>query len=236
MSDEISKTHSVIANNLDSIRYKIAAAEQAYKTQTGLDGPITLVAVSKRQPDDRIDAALAAGQSVFGENRVQEAQGRWMPRRDRHADLTLHLIGPLQTNKVADAVALFDVIEVVDRPKLAKALGNEMIRQNRQLECYIQVNTGKEAQKSGIAPEDADNFIAYCRDEARLNITGLMCIPPVDEEAAMHFALLQTIAKRNDLSILSMGMSDDFEEAIAFGATAVRLGSAVFGARDSMGF
>ena len=236
MSDEISKTHSVIANNLDSIRYKIAAAEQAYKTQTGLDRPITLVAVSKRQPDDRIDAALAAGQSVFGENRVQEAQGRWMPRSDRHADLTLHLIGPLQTNKVADAVALFDVIEVVDRPKLAKALGNEMIRQNRQLECYIQVNTGKEAQKSGIAPEDADNFIAYCRDEARLNITGLMCIPPVDEEAAMHFALLQTIAKRNDLSILSMGMSDDFEEAIAFGATAVRLGSAVFGARDSMGF
>ena len=236
MSDEISKTHSVIANNLDSIRYKIAAAEQAYKIQTGLDRPITLVAVSKRQSDDRIDAALAAGQSVFGENRVQEAQGRWMPRRDRHADLTLHLIGPLQTNKVADAVALFDVIEVVDRPKLAKALGNEMIRQNRQLECYIQVNTGKEAQKSGIAPEDADDFIAYCRDEARLNITGLMCIPPVDEEAAMHFALLQTIAKRNDLSILSMGMSDDFEEAIAFGATAVRLGSAVFGARDSMGF
>lgn len=236
MSDEISKTHSVIANNLDSIRYKIAAAEQAYKIQTGLDRPITLVAVSKRQPDDRIDAALAAGQSVFGENRVQEAQGRWMPRRDRHADLTLHLIGPLQTNKAADAVALFDVIEVVDRPKLAKALANEMIRQNRQLECYIQVNTGKEAQKSGIAPEDADDFIAYCRDEARLNITGLMCIPPVDEEAAMHFALLQTIAKRNDLSILSMGMSDDFEEAIAFGATAVRLGSAVFGARDSMGF
>ena len=236
MSDEISKTHSVIANNLDSIRYKIAAAEQAYKTQTGLDRPITLVAVSKRQSDDRIDAALAAGQNVFGENRVQEAQGRWMPRRDRHADLTLHLIGPLQTNKVADAVALFDVIEVVDRPKLAKALGNEMIRQNRQLECYIQVNTGKEAQKSGIAPEDADDFIAYCRDEVRLNITGLMCIPPVDEEAAMHFALLQTIAKRNDLSILSMGMSDDFEEAIAFGATAVRLGSAVFGARDSMGF
>ena len=233
MSDEISKTHSVIANNLDSIRYKIAAAEQAYKTQTGLDRPITLVAVSKRQSDDRIDAALAAGQNVFGENRVQEAQGRWMPRSDRHADLTLHLIGPLQTNKVADAVALFDVIEVVDRPKLAKALGNEMIRQNRQLECYIQVNTGKEAQKSGIAPEDADDFIAYCRDEARLNITGLMCIPPVDEEAAMHFALLQTIAKRNDLSILSMGMSDDFEEAIAFGATAVRLGSAVFGARDS---
>ena len=168
MSDEISKTHSVIADNLAAIHDKIAAAEAAYKTQTGLDRPVTLVAVSKRQPDDRIDAALVAGQRVFGENRVQEAQGRWVPRRDRHADLTLHLIGPLQTNKAADAVALFDVIEVVDRPKLAKALGDEMIRQNRQLECYIQVNTGKEAQKSGIAPEDADDFIAYCRDEAGL--------------------------------------------------------------------
>ena len=233
MSDEISKTHPVIANNLATIRDKIAAAQQTYKMQTGLDRPITLVAVSKRQPDERIDAALAVGQNVFGENRVQEAQGRWMPRRDRHADLTLHLIGPLQTNKAADAVALFDVIEVVDRPKLAKALGDEMIRQNRQLECYIQVNTGKEVQKSGIAPEMVDDFIAYCREEARLNITGLMCIPPVDEEAAMHFALLQTIAKRNDLSILSMGMSDDFEEAIAFGATAVRIGSAIFGARNS---
>ena len=233
MSDEIPKTHPVIANNLATTRDKIAAAEQNYKIQTGLDQPVTLVAVSKRQPDDRINAGLAAGQRVFGENRVQEARGRWLPRRARYADLILHLIGPLQTNKVVEAVALFDVIEVVDRPKLAKVLGNELIRQNRQLECYVQVNTGKEAQKSGIAPEDADDFIAFCRDEAGLNITGLMCIPPVDEEAAMHFALLQTIAKRNHLSILSMGMSDDFEEAIAFGATAVRIGSAIFGARDS---
>ena len=233
MSDEISKTHPVVASNLATIRNKIAAAEQTYKMQTRLYRPVTLVAVSKRQPDDRINAGLAAGQRVFGENRVQEARGRWVPRRAQYADLILHLIGPLQTNKVAEAVALFDVIEVVDRPNLAKALGNEMIRQNRQLECYVQVNTGKETQKSGIVPEDADDFIAFCRDEAGLNITGLMCIPPVDEEAAMHFALLQTIAKRNDLSILSMGMSDDFEEAIAFGATAVRLGSAVFGARDS---
>ena len=192
MPDDISKTHSVIADNLDSIRNKIAAAEQAYKTQTGLDRAITLVAVSKRQPDERIDAALAVGQNVFGENRVQEAQGRWMPRRDRHADLTLHLIGPLQTNKAADAVALFDVIEVVDRPKLAKALGDEMIRQNRKLECYIQVNTGKEVQKSGIAPETADDFIAYCREEARLNITGLMCIPPVDEAVSYTHLTLPT--------------------------------------------
>jgi len=233
MSEEILNSHSIIADNLSAIHKKINSAEGNYKTQTGLHRPVTLVAVSKRQPDNRIDAALVAGQRVFGENRVQEAQGRWVPRRDRHADLTLHLIGPLQTNKAADAVALFDVIEVVDRPKLAKALGDEMIRQNRLLDCYIQVNSGKEAQKSGIAPEDADDFIAFCRDEAGLNITGLMCIPPIYEEVAMHFALLQTIAKRNQLSILSMGMSDDFEEAIAFGANVVRIGSAIFGERDS---
>ena len=230
MSDQ---TQTLVEENLGNIKAKINAAAQAYRVKTGIINPVTLVAVSKRQPDARIEAALAAGQRVYGENRVQEAQTRWVHRRNHHNDLHLHLIGPLQTNKAGDAVALFDVIEVVDRPKLAKALGDEMIRQNRQLECYIQVNTGKEAQKSGIAPEDADNFVAYCRDVAGLNITGLMCIPPIDEEAAMHFALLQTIAKRNHLSILSMGMSDDFEEAIAFGATAVRIGSAIFGARDS---
>jgi len=232
MSYEISKTHSVIADNLAATHDKIAAAEGVYKTQTGLDRPVTLVAVSKRQPDNRIEATLAAGQRVYGENRVQEAQKRWANRRNHYKDLRLHLIGPLQTNKAGDAVALFDVIEVIDRPKLAKALGDEMIRQNRQLECYIQVNTGEEAQKSGIAPDDADDFIAYCRDEVGLNVTGLMCIPPVDEEAAMHFALLNIIAKRNGLAKLSMGMSDDFEEAIAFGASAVRVGSAIFGARD----
>ena len=227
------QTQTSVKENIGNIQAKINAAEQAYRLKTGIFNPVSLVAVSKRQPDTRIEAALAAGQRVYGENRVQEAQTRWAHRRYHHDDLSLHLIGPLQTNKAADAVALFDVIEVVDRPKLAKVLGDEMIRQNRQLECYIQVNTGEEAQKSGIAPEDADDFIAYCRDGAGLNITGLMCIPPVDEEAAMHFALLQTIAKRNHLSILSMGMSDDFEEAIAFGATAVRIGSAIFGARDS---
>ena len=224
---------NLISGNLAMIWARIDLAQNLRSQQGRSNDLVSLVAVSKRQPDERIDAALAAGQRVFGENRVQEAQDRWVPRRNQHTDLKLHLIGPLQTNKAADAVAIFDVIEVVDRPKLAKVLGNEMIRQNRQLECYIQVNTGKEVQKSGIAPEDADDFIAYCCDEAGLNITGLMCIPPIDEEAAMHFALLQTIAKRNHLSILSMGMSDDFEEAIAFGATAVRIGSAIFGARDS---
>ena len=230
MSDQIFLS---IAENIADIQDRIKLAQQAYKAKTSIAKQAKLVAVSKRQPDVRIEAALAAGQRVYGENRVQEAQARWAHRRDQYNDLRLHLIGPLQTNKASDAVALFDVIEVVDRPKLAKSLGEEIIRQNRQLDCYIQVNTGKEAQKSGIAPEDVDDFISYCRDEAGLNITGLMCIPPIDEEAAMHFALLQTIAKRSHLSVLSMGMSNDFEEAIAFGATAVRIGSAIFGARDS---
>lgn len=224
---------SLIATNITHIQAKITLARKSYDAKTGISKPVSLVAVSKRQPDQLIEAALSAGQRVFGENRVQEAQARWSHRREHYKDLNLHLIGPLQTNKASDAVALFDVIEVVDRPKLAKALGDEMARQNRQLDCYIQVNTGKEGQKSGIAPEDVDEFIGYCRDEVGLKITGLMCIPPIDEEVAMHFALLQTIAKRNDLSVLSMGMSDDFEEAIAFGSTAVRIGSAIFGVRDS---
>ncbi|MEC7210573.1 MAG: YggS family pyridoxal phosphate-dependent enzyme [Pseudomonadota bacterium] len=196
------------------------------------EADVTLVAVSKRQPDDRVEAALAAGHRVFGENRVQEAQQRWAERRGLYPDLRLHLIGPLQTNKAADAVALFDVIEVVDRPKLARVLAQEMIHQDRHLPCYVQVNTGEEPQKSGLMPEEADDFISFCRDECGLDITGLMCIPPADEEPAMHFALLRTIAGRNGLAGLSMGMSGDYEEAVGFGATSVRVGSAIFGARD----
>ena len=222
-----------IAANLAQIRQQITAASADYRALVPAAPPVTLVAVSKRQPDARIEAALAAGQRVFGENRVQEAAARWGPRRQRYPDVRLHLIGPLQTNKVADAVALFDVIEVVDRPKLATALAAEMDRQNRHLACYIQVNTGDEPQKSGISPDDADAFIGLCREQLGLKIAGLMCIPPIDEEAAMHFALLQTIARRNGISNLSMGMSDDFAIAIGFGATAVRVGSAIFGARDA---
>ena len=193
----------------------------------------TIVAVSKRQPDDRIEAALEAGQRVFGENRVQEAQERWAERRGLYPDLKLHLIGPLQTNKAADAVALFDVIEVVDRPKLARSLSAEMLRQGRRLPCYVQVNTGEEDQKSGVFPGNADSFIDFCQEECGLNIVGLMCIPPVHEEPAMHFALLRTIAERNGLLGLSMGMSGDYEEAVRFGATSVRVGSAIFGSRDT---
>jgi pyridoxal phosphate enzyme (YggS family) len=223
---------SSVRENIANIQARIRAANDVYCNRVGIDRSVSLVAVSKRQPEYRVDEALNAGVRVFGENRIQEAKTRWWHRRELYADLTLHLIGPLQTNKVADAVALFDVIEVVDRPKLAKLLVNEMSRQNRHLECFVQVNTGEEEQKSGIAPNDVDSFIAYCRDEIGLNVSGLMCIPPVDEEVAMHFALLSTIANRNGLSNLSMGMSSDFEEAIAFGANHVRVGSAIFGSRD----
>jgi len=195
--------------------------------------PVTLVAVSKRQPEEKIDTILAAGQRVFGENRVQEASQRWADRRLAYNDLTLHLIGPLQTNKVAEAVALFDVIEVVDREKLARVLAKEMTHQNRFLPCYIQVNTGEEPQKSGILPDQLEGFAHFCIDKLALPIIGLMCIPPVDEEAAMHFALLNGMAQRLNLPKLSMGMSSDYIEAIGFGATSVRVGTAIFGMRDN---
>src|SRR5262245_43623877 len=192
---------------------------------------IELVAVSKLQPDDRVDAMLAAGQRLFGENRVQEAQARWTDRRAHVADLQLRLVGPLQSNKAADAVALFDAIDSLDRPKLAQALADGAQKHGRCPELLVQVNTGEEPQKSGVAPLDADAFIKAARGTYGLPVAGLMCIPPADEPPAMHFALLAKIAARNGLAALSMGMSEDFEEAIRFGATQVRLGSALFGAR-----
>lgn len=188
---------------------------------------VTLVAVSKQQEWESIAPVLAEGQRIFGENRVQEAQGRWADRRE---GLELRLIGPLQTNKVRDAVALFDVIETLDRPKLAKALADEAAHQGRIPRLYIQVNTGEEPQKAGVSPTLADGFIAECRSLG-LTIEGLMAIPPDGVPPAMHFALLAKIAARNGLTKLSMGMSGDFEIAIAHGATSVRVGSALFGAR-----
>ena len=224
--------NSEVAAQLAAVQCRLAAA-MAQRSSSYAANPVTLVAVSKRQPDTKIDAALAAGQRVFGENRVQEAANRWTARRAQYSDLTLHLIGPLQTNKVTDAVALFDVIEVVDREKLARVLATEMTRQNRHLSCFIQVNTGEEPQKSGILPDQLDDFFVLCRDDLGLSVQGLMCIPPVDEDVAMHFALLNSMAKRLNLSKLSMGMSSDYTDAIGFGATSVRVGSAIFGARDS---
>ena len=192
---------------------------------------VTLIAVSKQQQEDRIEASLAVGQRIFGENRVQEAQKRWSDRKAHYPGLSLHLIGPLQSNKVADAVRLFDVIHTVDRPKIAMAIAKEASKQKRQIQCFIQVNTGDEPQKSGIAPDNLASFINFCQKDAGLSVTGLMCIPPIDEEAAIHFGFLNALASRNKLTGLSMGMSEDYEEAIKFGATHVRIGSALFGTR-----
>lgn len=192
---------------------------------------IALVAVSKQQPDARIDAMLRTGQRMFGENRVQEALARWGERRAQLPDLRLRLVGPLQTNKSVEAVKLFDAIDSLDRPKLAAAIADAVQKQGRCPELLIQVNTGEEPQKAGVIPSQADGFIAAVRRDYKLPVAGLMCIPPVGEEPALHFALLAKIAARNDLRELSMGMSDDFETAIRFGATQVRLGAALFGAR-----
>ena len=205
---------------------RIARAAQA----AGRDpADVTLVAVSKQQPWEAIQPVLDAGHTVFGENRVQEALARWA---DHRAGLTLHLIGPLQTNKAKEAVAFFDVIESVDREKLARTLADEVQKQGRAPRLYVQVNTGEEPQKAGVIPAEADAFLAACRATYGLNVEGLMCIPPEAEPPGPQFALLAKIALRNGLSKLSMGMSGDFETAIRFGATSVRVGSAVFGARS----
>lgn len=209
------------------VQARIAAAARS----AGRDpAAVTLVAVSKRQPDARVEAMLAAGQTVFGENRVQEAQARWSERRAERA-LELRLIGPLQSNKSEDAAALFDVIETLDRPRLARALADAGAKLGRMPRLYVQVNTGEEPQKAGVAPGEADAFLAALRGEYDLQVEGLMCIPPADEEPAPHFALLSKIAARNGLAALSMGMSGDYEAAVRYGATSVRVGSALFGAR-----
>lgn len=193
---------------------------------------ITLVAVSKTHDAQTVALALDAGHRVFGENRVQEAMTKWPGLKSHYDGVSLHLIGPLQTNKVRDAVALFDVIETLDRPKLARALAEEMRRSGRRLDCLVQVNTGREPQKAGIDPDQADALIALARDQYGLAVTGVMCIPPADQDPAPHFRLLADIARRNGLAVISMGMSGDFDVAIACGATHVRVGSAIFGARD----
>ncbi|MCA3245674.1 MAG: YggS family pyridoxal phosphate-dependent enzyme [Azospirillum sp.] len=218
----------MIETNLKQIRVRIDAAASAAQRDPA---DVTLVAVAKTYGPDAVEAALAAGQRVFGENRVQEAQGKYPPFKARHPDLDLHLIGPLQTNKVKEAVALFDAIHTLDRPKLAAALANEIARTGKRPALFVQVNTGAEPQKAGIMPDSADAFIAACREVHGLTIAGLMCIPPVADPPAPHFAFLAEMAKRNGLAHLSMGMSGDYETAIALGATHIRVGSAIFGAR-----
>lgn len=217
------------ADRLFSVQSDIRAAEAEFGRT---EASVTLIAVSKTFFADDIRPVLSAGQRVFGENRVQEAMSKWPELRREFDGIELHLIGPLQSNKAKEAVATFDVIHTVDRPKIAKALKVEMEKQGRDLPCFIQVNTGEEPQKAGISPGDADAFVKECQESIGLNIVGLMCIPPVEDAPGEHFALLEKIAGRNDLDRLSMGMSSDYQVAIGFGATHVRVGSAIFGARD----
>ena len=207
-------------------RMKKAAVEAGRKP-----GDVTLVAVSKTFDAEAIRPAIVAGQRVFGENRVQEAQGKWPELKTETPDLELHLIGPLQSNKAADAVALFDVIETIDREKIARAVAAEIARQGKPVRLYVQVNTGLEPQKAGIAPDDTVAFVKLCREDIGIPVEGLMCIPPADENPGPHFALLHKLARENGVEKLSMGMSGDFETAIGFGATSVRVGSAIFGSR-----
>ncbi len=217
-----------VASRLAQAQDKISAAGRG----AGRDpGSVTLIAVTKTVRAQLIEEAIAAGQRLFGENRVQEAKAKWPELKERHPGIELHLIGPLQSNKAREAVALFDVIHTVDRPKIARALAEEITRAGKRPRLLVQVNTGEEAQKAGVFPAGTEGFVAQCRDTFGLSIDGLMCIPPFDEAPAPHFALLAKLARRLGLKELSMGMSGDFEQAIAFGATDVRIGTAIFGER-----
>jgi pyridoxal phosphate enzyme (YggS family) len=223
-----SPTTAHLTDGLARVEQEVArACKQARRDRAG----VTLIAVSKTFDADAISPVIAAGQRVFGENRVQEARAKWPALMSAHPDIALHLIGPLQSNKAREAVALFDAIHSVDRPSVCEALAREIAAQKRRPQLFVQLNTGEEPQKAGVAPGEADAFIAACRDKYGLAISGLMCIPPVNDAPAPHFALTAAIAARNGLAHLSMGMSADFATAIQFGATHVRVGSAIFGAR-----
>ena len=215
-------------DRLIAVKAEIAKAEEGAGREAG---SATLVAVSKTFEAEEIRPALEAGQRVFGENKVQEAKAKWPGLRETFSGIELHLIGPLQSNKAADAVALFDVIETIDREKIARAIAEEMGKQGRRPDLYVQVNTGLEPQKAGIAPDDTVDFVNFCRSELSLPVVGLMCIPPAEENPGPHFALLAKLAGKCGLSKLSMGMSSDYKTAIEFGATSVRVGSAIFGNR-----
>ena len=221
---------SKISENINLIREQI---HKTHKNSFFAKLPVPkLVAVSKKQEDYKVIEALKMGQKYFGENRVQEAQQRWVSKLKNYENIELRLIGPLQTNKIKQALNLFDVIETIDREKLANEIAIKINNDSKTKSFYIQINTGNEIQKSGIDPLQADNFIEYCKQDLRLPIVGLMCIPPLEEEPSMHFALLKKIAERNSLQELSMGMSNDYNEAIKFGATSVRIGSLIFGSRE----
>ena len=222
---------SIPASGLAQVRDEVArACRDAGRDPTS----VTLVAVSKTFAADAIEPVIAAGQQVFGENRVQEAKAKWPALAGKHSGIELHMIGPLQSNKAKEAVGLFDAIHSVDRPSLCEALAKEIGKQGKRLRLFVEINTGGEPQKAGVLPQDADAFIARCREVYSLAIDGLMCIPPAEEAPAPHFALTAKIAARNGLKLLSMGMSADYPIAIAFGATHVRVGSAIFGSRTAV--
>jgi pyridoxal phosphate enzyme (YggS family) len=228
LTDLASPALSSAAARLAAVRREIEAACREARREVSL---VTLVAISKTFAVAAVEPVIAAGQHVFGENRVQEAKAKWPALKERHAGIELHLVGPLQSNKAKEAVALFDAIHAVDRPSLAEALAKEIGRQGRQPKLFVEVNTGAEPQKAGVLPEETDSFIKVCRETYELAIAGLMCIPPANEPPAPHFALTAKIARRNGLRLLSMGMSADFSLAIEFGATHVRVGTAIFGER-----
>jgi len=219
---------TLATTGLDRVRAEIA---RACRDASRDPAEVTLVAVSKTFPPEAIEPVIAAGQRVFGENRVQEAKAKWPALMDKHQGVALHLIGPLQSNKAKEAVALFDAIHSVDRPSLCEALAKEIAKQGRSPLLFVEINTGAEPQKAGVLPQDADAFLAACRERYKLIVSGLMCIPPLEEAPGPHFALTAKIAKRNGLKLLSMGMSADFATAIQLGATHVRVGSAIFGTR-----
>ena len=220
-------------SELDGLKTVQAQIAQACRDANRDSATVTLVAISKTFSAEAIVPVIAAGQRIFGENRVQEAKAKWPPLTARYGGIELHLVGPLQSNKAKEAVTLFDAIHSVDRASLAEALSKEVVKQKKQPLLFVEINTGAEPQKSGVLPQDADAFLAACRDSYGLTISGLMCIPPHEEAPAPHFALTAKIAGRNGLKLLSMGMSADFPTAIAFGATHVRVGTAIFGTRTA---
>jgi pyridoxal phosphate enzyme (YggS family) len=222
---------SIVSDDTAALRTLLTSISQAEREFGRAPGSVRLTIASKQQDATRLEPLILAGHRLFGENRVQEAAAKWPELKNKYPNLELHLIGPLQTNKTAAAVALFDVIETLDRPSLAESLAKELPRSGRHLTFYVQVNTGGELQKAGVSPEEVDSFITLCRDDYRLDVRGLMCIPPVSGHVSPHFALLAQIAKRNNLKQLSMGMSSDYKLAIQLGATTVRVGSALFGNR-----
>ena len=219
-----------IKEALQKTNNNIVSAAKAFDRK---EGSVSLTVASKTQSIESIEVVLKEGHRQFGENRVQEAVSKWTVLKKKYPDTKLHLIGPLQTNKAASAVALFDVIETIDRPKLAKAVARFRKEKSRNITCYVQVNTGEEPQKAGVAPKDIDSFISLCITDLDLPVAGLMCIPPAEDEPAPHFLLLNKIALRNGLKNLSMGMSADYETAIQFGSTAVRIGTSIFGKRPA---